>query len=387
MKGFQTIKWNLPTLNWAAGANLTTLLRDLPLRLFGRFVHLAAITFEVDIDPTFTAVPTEIGIRNVVTRLRITDGRNDRFIGRGFPALRMREILEEGKLRHADPDNTTSTNNAYFRQTWDTGPANFEGSPSDHLIPVALLQAGQIDYTCGALTDISADTTAMTAIIRPVAHLVLLDHIQIPPVYEWRETDANAANIALPGRALYAFLAAFNDSAYGAIAAGDFGAFNVNTGTGPVVSGVDAELLSACYHAEMRSGHLTPVYGESRAATDDNQKVVNGATPTALVSAAARIQPILQSMHDARISKLVALAENNLQVDWNGTQASGTFAAGRFLSQPDSVVGQAAAQAAQALGLSPSQLRALEVKTLSKRPYGGPRAEFMPYALKLKKAA
>ncbi len=381
-KGYQTVAYRLPDVTWTAGGTATQVLRDLPKQIMGRLVHLAAITWEVDVDATYTAVPTTIGINNAVTNMRISDGSNILFEG-GFNYLRIFEILENrGQLVHPDPDVTTSTNNGYYARTWFAGPPRFAGSPADFLLAAAGLENGQIDYTFGALTDFSSDTTAATVAIRATAHLVLLDEIRVSPVYERRSWTAGAADINLTGRALYPYMAMLNSSAVDAIGSGDFGALSVDTGQGNLINAVDAEILTRMFHAENLTGHFTPVQGEPRAATDDNPKVVNYATPTALAAATASIQPVLWCPDSCRISKVVAEADSVLRLRWNGSQATGVILTSRILEQSEPTVGAKLGKALGRLSLRPNG-NASKIKTLEKGQYRGPRVAYMPYTFKV----
>lgn len=375
MQGAQLIPWPLPDVTWTAGGRASTPLKDFPTRIRGRLPHMVGISWEVDVDPTFTTAPTIVGLNAVVADLKIHDGKQLRFDG-NFNYLRVFEALELGRLRQPDPDtNSGSTNNFYFGRYWTPGPANF-AKPTDFAMSCASMDNAVIQYTFGALTDISADTTAATVVIRATAWLLLMDDIRIPPVYERVSYAANSKDFPLQGKALYPFLALLNSASVDAIGDGDFGAITVTDGHGEVISAIDAEVLCKAYQAQMNAGPVTPIQGEPRAATDDNGKVVNGASPTALVAATAAIQPVLWSTQGAMISKIVAESENTLRVRWAGSQASGVVLAGRILDQPDTVMAGTAATALNKLGLSP---RSADPVTASKKPYKGPRRNFMPH--------
>jgi hypothetical protein len=348
----------------------------------GRIAHLVAITFEATITPTFTTAPTVAGLNNVVRQVELYDGSYSRFNGAGFNAIRNKEIYETGLLIHPDPDtNSGSTNGFYLERTLTLGPPKFQGAPSDFAVPTGMLSNGEVRYTFGALVDISADATALTATIIPVAWLLLLDEVRIPPAYEWVEYGFSGTDNSISGRGLYCFAGLLNSNSYDAISAGDFGAITVD-GVGYVaVPSIDAEVLGRAYRAQMFAGQFSPVQGEPRASTDDNGKAVNSGTPTALVAPTAAIQPVLWSPEDARITKIPALAESALRVRFNGTQTTNTILfVGRILEQTPTVVASNAAKALGALGL---KHRGTKIKTLSKQPYTGPRPEFMPYAIKV----
>ncbi len=381
MKAFQLVPYSLPAITWAAGGSATHTLRDVPKSLFGRICHVHSITWEVDVDPTFTTAPTVIGLNNVVSDLQIFDGSFNRFSGGGFNLLRVFEALENGKLSHPEPDtNSASTNNFYFARTWHCGPRHLAGAPSDFLYPGAALENGEIKYRFGALTDISADTTAATVAIRAIVWLAVLDELRIPPALERMAYTAGAADLNLTGRAMYLYMAMLNSASVDAITAGDFGAMTVDTGAGQLISAIDAEELGRAYHSQMDSGQFTVVQGEQRASTDDNPVIKNGGTPTALVAATAAIQPLVWCPPGTRLSKVPAVADSVCRVRWNGSQASGAIAATRVLEQSQTAMATVAARALNRLGLRD---RGTKVKTLSKAPYTGPRPDFMPYAVKV----
>lgn len=374
MKGGQLIPYALPDVTWAAGGRAQTSLKDIPPTIQGRHVHLVGIDWEVDVDPTFTTAPTVQGLNSVVASLKISDGRNQRFDG-NFNYLRVFEALENGgPALHPDPDLTSgSGNNFYFGRSWKAGPEVFEGAPTDFAIPVAALKNGVISYTFGALTDISADTTAATVTLRATAQLLLLDEVRVPPVVERLAFDANSKDVVLQGAALYPFLAALNSSGVDAIAAGDFGAFTVIGSKGEIISNIDAEVLGRSYAGQMASGIFSLVQGEPRASTDDNHQTV---TSGSIAKSTAAIQPVLWCTPNALLTKIVAETDSGLRVKWSGSQASGVLLATRILEQPMTAIATVAAAALQGTGRS---ISALEPKTLSKKPYSGPRPAYMPY--------
>lgn len=380
-KGYQLIPYPLRTPTWAVGGMDVISLQVLPKTHLGRIAHLAGVSFQVVHTPTFTNPPSIVQLNNVVQRMVFFDGAMIRFQA-GFNGLRMKEILENGRLINPDPDlNSGSTNTFNFNRFLSTGPQNFAGDPSDFLIPCGALENAELRFTWGALADIGPDTTVATTVITPVAWLALLDsEIRIPPAYSWMEYTPGAADFNIQGRCLHTLLAMFDSVAMGAIATGDFSAVTCDVGAGQIVPNIQNAVLARAYHSQMRSGQFTPVQAEPLAATDDNPKVINGATPTALVAATANVAPIVWSPPGSRISKVAALAESALRLRWTGTQASAYLLNGRIESQPQSVVG---AMAARALGSLKLNDRSAKVKTLSKDPYTGPRADFMPFAIKV----
>ncbi len=386
MRTAQLIPYPLPSILTAVSGSAVTTLRDLPKTFMGRIAHLAGISFEVSFAVT-TGLTTSSGtvaphaLQNVVTRLEIFDGNYNRFVG-SFASLRFREFLENsGRNLTPDPDAVATTEAAAFTRMWWAGPPQFEGSPSDFVIPCGALENGEIRYGFGALTDVDANCTACIATITPIAWLMLLDEVRIPPAYEWNQYVAGASDINLNGRALYTSLSLFNSTALDAITALDFANVEVNTGAGAVVPNVHAAALGYAFFAQNKTGSVSFVTGDVRAATSDAAKNINAGTPTALEVAVKRCAPILWSTEGTRITKVVAMAESVLRVKWTGANGSGTVVmAGRILEQPESVVAALAAKALGRLGLKD---KGIKIKTLSKKPYVGPRPEFMPFSVKV----
>ena len=376
--------WPLPTKSFSAGGQDVIPLRDLPKTLFGRICHLAAIVFAVTLTPTFTTAPTVIGANNVVQACDVHDGTMYRFQG-GFNELRLKEYLSLGRLRIPDPDaDTASTGARYFRRIWHVGPPHMRGGVdnggTDYVIPTAALTDGECRITYGALTDISADCTAATATIKVSAALSLLDEVRVPPAYQFYYQSLNAADVSLPGRALYETLALCDNAAMAAITAGDFATFNLDLGQGDIVPAVPSEILGEMFNDVKQAGHLTSMAGEPVAANDDNAKAVNGSTPTALTTAYRIVQPILFTPKDAKLSKLPK-ADNTARLRWSGSQTSGYLLIGRILESSPAVSGQLAAKALTNLSRVPRGEP--KVKTDSKVDYKGPNGTFMPLKVKV----
>lgn len=381
MRDFQLVPFLLRAPTFAAGGNDTVTLEALPETSLGRIAHLAGIQFDMTVTPTFTTAPTVVGINNIVRRLEFNDGGQPRFQG-GFNPMRFFEILENGKLRVPDPDtNSGSTNTFNFRRYLPMGPWGFLGGVSDFMLPCAALKTGRLEFNWGALTDFSADTTVLTVAMRITAWLAFLDkEIRIPPFYDRNTYSISNADASLQGRALYVCGGLANSANWDAIAAGDFAGIQVSTGAGELPLVTCSELTGA-FHTHMDSGQFNQFNGEPRAATDDNSKVVNGGTPTALVGAGNEVQPWAWSPKGSRISKLALMAESALRVRWpQGTQLTGVILGGRLLAQPPGAQATLGARALQKLGMRDVSAK---VKTISKADYKGPRAEFMPMGVKV----
>ncbi len=380
IKGFQFIPYPLPTVAYVAGGRANSPLRDIPVSQFGRLAHVAAISFHAAVTPTLTTPPTtQVQMNSIVKTLEIFDGQQLRFSGNGFNALRMKERIENGRLVNADPD--AAANGAVYRlsRIWHVGPPRFAFSPSDFLLPAALLLNGEIRYTFGALTDLSADTTAISCNIQPVAWIAVLDELRIPPFYQWMEYTWGAKDNTIAGRAMNLFLSMADSSSYGAITAGDFGSITVNIGSGDLVPSIPAEALAGGYQGFLAAGGIDALQGEPETSADDNAKQVNLASPTALVAQLADLQMVLQSPPGARISKQF-VAENTTRVRWDGSQASALGAVGRIYPQDQPAVLDMAKRGLGKLSLRDAGSR---VKTGSKEEYLGPYKEFMPWVAKV----
>lgn len=382
---FQPIPYALPSVTYVAGGNTSSSLALVPKNFGDLINHIYAIQFKVQLTPTIsgggTLTPDEM--QNVVTNLQITDGVRPRFSGGGFGLLRWREIYEHGRLLTPDSDALATGEAGEFNRVWFPAPQSMANEPSDGLIPVSGLQNGEIKYGFGASTACDANCSAITCTITPIVWLAgLPNEVRLDPVYEFLTFTAAAKDVLLAGDALYAFLAAADSSAFGALTAGDIGSVTIGADRGNIVPGIDAQCLTSAYHMTMGSGHLSPVMGDPRAATDDSPKVVSG---TALASSAAQLQPLLWTPPGTRKTKLVARASNALRVAWSGANGSGTLIiAGRFLSQSPTQLGTRLGTILSGLP-SKSAVGQPKVLTLSKQPYRGTQemAAFMAYKQKV----
>lgn len=384
MRNFQLKMHRLPGKTYEAGGTFSIPLDDLPTRWNTRKLHLIGISFECNVDATYTAAPTVIGYNNLVKTLQINDGRGQRasFPG-GFNDLRFFERLENGGLPYADVTTANaSTNDVWFSRYWSVGPRRMHGSPGDFMIPTAALLNGSIDGTWGALTDFSADTTAATGSIYVVAHLAVMDDLIVSPFYE-RKRLAITNETSIAGPATYAFLALANSTSFDAFAAGDIGDVSLRTSDGELVPSIPAEVLARAYNIEFGNGSIGGLRGEPRNATYDIQeRIVNAGTPTALMAQAFDLQPILWAPPGTRLTKLIARTETNLAMTTSGSQTTGTIAyMGRFTQQTPQQVGHIMDEAARELGIG---IRKDMVKydTASKELYKGLAADVMPVKAK-----
>lgn len=365
------------TLAAAAAKRTVNLKEKLPNFIRDKVAHCIGLLAELDLDPTFTTAPTIVGMANALKSIVIRADGGRIMVDAQGPDLRAMEAYENGgRLVSPDPDlNSASTNNFYDARTIDFGPGNFLGNPSDFAIPCCLLKTGVLEPSAPALTDISADTTAGTVVQRVYALCIGLDSIRIPPKMELKTFNASGSTLELGERALYTSILALNSSANDAIAAGDFDTFTLDDRKGNVFSGVPAEVLGRAYNVQNAVGQFGIIQGEPRTATDDNLKVVNGATPTALVSPSAAYQPVVWSPPGSRITTVEV--EGPLRLKWSGSQSTGYFAVRRILPRGEKEATELAIIAFEELKV---KFASGKVKTLSKQAFGRPgRVEYMPW--------
>lgn len=379
IRGAQLIPYPLPSVAWAASGSATTTLRDLPKTLFGRIAHLAAITFENNVTTNTGATLAVLAYNDMVTRLEITNGNQNLFVG-DYNSLRFREAFENGGNRVVpNADSIATTETSAFSRVWNAGPPKFAGAPSDFVIPCGALENAEIRYGFPALTDLNGSTTAFAATITPVAWLMLLDEVRIPPVYEWVRFTSGAADLNLTGRALYAYLAISKDIDYAAFTALDVANVQVDTGEGQVVPNVHAAILTWAFNGLNGTGTFSDVVGDARVSGADGFK--EQTTGTTLAATTLQYQPVIWPQPGCQISKLVAHAESVLRVRWSGADGTLALHAGRFLEQTETAV---AAMAAKALGRLGLKDKGIKIKTLSKAPYTGPRPQYMPWSVKVR---
>lgn len=379
MKQSHHYQWQLPSKTVSAGAVDTIEGKLLPKTLFGQICHHAQLNITVDFTPTYTTAPTFLGNNNVYTKFDFFDGSLNRFTG-GLANLRNFERYALGKNINADADqDTASAAQRTIRRTMHAGPPNYAGSDSDFAIPCGMLDNAEWRLQCGALTDISADTTVLTGTLRTTSGLVLLPaEARIPPVYERKVSSATGSDTQLQGRALYDAIF-LTDTDQSTIAAGDVAAINLDLGQGLIVPGINAKDVLAMFLADKAQGDFSNIMGEPSAAGDDNVKQVNRASPTALVGAIADLQPVLWSPPDAMMTKR-PIAESSARLYWGGTDTAMSVYTAKFLPQGKSAIGAAIAKTFAKLPFKPKTAR---VKTLSKKPYDGPYVEFMPWIVEV----
>ena len=384
MRAAQTVTYQLPSVSLTAlGASgqTTVPLSDLPKAWNGRVAHLMKLHFRTTYTPTTTALPDVVGNNNVFKSCDIWDGSFARFVG-GFNDLRTFDRMHHGAIAIPDADTDTASGTArYFHRVWHPGPPNFAGAPQDFAIPTGMLSNGEVRITTGALTDLAADCTAYTGTVVVVAELLLADEVRIPPAYQVLSQNVSGSDISIQGRALYEFLALYDSATKGAWSAGDLGAITVEAGQGNIVNATAPEMLSSIFQAAWGRGEVGVFKGQPAAASDDNGKQVNHASPLALVASVNDLQPVLFTGPEHRISKLF-LAESSLHLSWaSASQSTAVAIFGRILPQPQSVMNANVGKALAKLeGRRPT---GGGIKTLSKQPYKGPYGEFMPWTVKV----
>lgn len=385
MKNFQYQLFPLRAPTFAVGGTDVVPLDVLPTTLSdGLIAHLAGFVFDVSCNPTISSgTATVYGQNNLVELVEFNDGLNLRSRA-SFNELRFREYLENGRLINPDPDAAATTENLQYGRFLPVGPTNMIGSPSDFVLPCAALEGGSLQFNfASALSRYSANTTALTVSVRVSALLVgFFNELRIPPLFEWNRIPAGQADVAVPGRALYTHLAMVDTlSTPGtAITAGDFAAVGIDTGKGSIRT-QDVQAYSRAFASTMKSGHTAGLYGEPRSTEDDNTKMVNSGTPTALTPASAVLQPLIWTPEDSRITKGAYEAGSQLRTIWTGTQTTAGILYGRIIEQSGPAE---AAVAARALDRLKRQAISRECKTHSKEPYKGSREGYLPHSYKLK---
>lgn len=347
-------------------------------------MHGIGLLIRGDLDPTFTTAPTQLGIASSIDHFTFRAEKGRVMFDLRGTDIRLIEMFEGGgQPCESDPDlNSASTNNFYFSRWLAFSPEGMLGVPSDFAIPVAAMVNSVFELTYGALTAVSADTTAGTLRTRLYLVTIILYEVRVPPKVEKRTYDAGASSVVIGDRSLICSLVLLNDNAHGAIGTGDFDTITLDDRRGNVYSGVPVEILNALYAVQTGSGFLSGVHGEPESATDDNGYIPNGATPTALAKVGALYQPIVWNPPGQRITKIEI--ESPLTLRWGGTQATGYAVAVRLLPRSDQEAREVADTVFRAAKL---EFAGGEWKTLSKKPYKGKRAEYMPQTFKFPKAA
>ena len=338
--------------------------------------HVTGFVVAIDLDPTFTTAPTIVELSKALANLIFKADSGRVAVNLSGPDLRAMEAYENGgKLVVPDADLTSgSTNNFYATRYVNFAPLGYAGGDDDFALPVALLGEATLDLTYPAFTDVSADGTAGTVRVRIFAMCVGLNRVNIPPKFDLRSFAAAGNAVELGERSLITHALLCDSAAHAAITAGDFANLSFRDREGDFLSAVPAAVLTSMYWAQNRTGQLGIIQGEPQAATDDNLKIVNGASPTAVVGASAAYQPVLWSAQGARIGQNAI--ETPGRLSWTGTQATGHLLVRRILPRSAEEAKEAAERAFRRCGIP---FKGIGIRTLDRRPYVGDAAEYMPW--------
>ncbi|HEY0644688.1 MAG TPA: hypothetical protein VGD39_14775 [Nocardioides sp.] len=371
MRDCNSMTYKFPAWTYVAGGEAPALDWKPVPQTHGRFfTHVKKVTFTIRFTPTYASTdsPTVVGMNNVIRRLTITDGEHVKFQGEGgFNLLRTRERYSTGRNRVADADsNPASGTERVFRRTWHVGPPHLAGAPGDFLIPVGLMAGnGSMSATFATLAQLGVGSTgnpsAVTATIQAEAQLALLDHINLPPLYEYKTYSYTGKDLTIPGRCKLESIALLNSTDFDAWAAGDLGTVRLDLGTGGEVVALPAPHLTALYNDDFASGELGAISGEPGISGDDNAKQIDRSSPTAVAAAANDLQPLWWTNPHGRIGKQIVVP-NALRITSDGSQATAHVAVGRILPRSMDLFGSMIAR----LGLNPSKVTA-KFDTLSKR--------------------
>jgi hypothetical protein len=336
---------------------------------------VAGFKFVVSATPTQSSgTASAENLQKAVRALVIKDGTGRQYFNGSFASNRIQDALERGWLSAPEPDAAATTEAVNFERVFLLGPDGFS-DPADFVQPAALFRGGSITFSYGALTDVTATTTALTLTIQTFAICQLHDEVILGAMVDRFESLLTNGQV-LGTEGLYTEVGFCNSSLFDAITAGDFA--NVTT----VVNGFTRDSihvadLERMYHADKQVNSLTPIHGEPRAATDDNPKV---AAATALAAASANISPIIWSPKGAKISKLIYAAQPNVVFKWSGSQASAYVLATRIVPRTAADVGKAESLVKAGLSVG---FRNMDARTLSKESYTGPRKAYMPLKVKV----
>jgi hypothetical protein len=308
-----------------------------------------------------------------VRSLTIKDGTGRLLFNGSFASQRLQDALERGYLSVPEPDAAATTEAVNFCRVFKLGPDNFADS-DDFIQPAAIFRGGSINFGFGALTDGSANCTALTLTVQPYAVCQLHDELILGAICERFETSLTSGQ-NIGGEALYTHLGLAKAN-FASISAGDFA--NVTTiADGFVRQPIHVADLERMYHADMGvPTNQTIVHGEPRAATDDNPKLISG---TSVAAQPQYLSPVIWSPQGAKLSKLVFAAKPNLVIQWSGS-ATGYMLASRILPRSAADFGKADALVRAALSVS---INSVDARTLSKEAYKGPRRSYMPLKCKV----
>lgn len=384
MKNIQTFLYPLRSPTFAANANDTVSLDSIPSTCLSGITHVVGFLFVPRLTPALTTPPTTQVQHNAINaRVTINNGFSNVFDG-NFNSARLFEMAENGQLSSPDADAAANGAILQYARYFPLGPTNFAGSPSDFVFPAAAMRNGSISVTWNALTGLSADTTAWNSAVCELYAVCcgIPNEIRVPPAFERQSYAFGTNEILIQGKAFYSTLAMQSGNTLltpTAITAGQVGNVTIDTGRGTLQT-ITAQALTQMQYLQFKSGVISELAGEPLSAATDSPKSVNITTPTALVGSVALCQSLVYSPEDMRISKLMIRSESGLRIRWSGSLTTGMIHSARILAQSQSARASIAARAVDELGLS---IKDFKVKTLSKTPYDGPDADYMPWTVKV----
>lgn len=364
----------LGTLTYAAGQPFSINF-DLALaQLIGRVPHLRKISLHGRGTPTLSSgTLTAEELSTAMKTLTIKDAVRTYFDGSGR-SLRFFEMLERGRLYTPEPDPAATTEQINFTRTFDLAlPEAYD--PSDYLQPLAVFKGGSISGTWEALATIDANLTGLALSIDVYAHVTILDDVIFGTLLERKEAPL-VSGVAHAADALYAFLGLAKSNVFAALAAGDLSTVKVQT-MAITQDAFDVRHLRDQFYEDMKSGGITQLAGEPRAATDDNAKQP---AVTALAAAPFSLQPVLWAAPRFRTSKLIheTRAASGLVLTIGGTTTSPWGLMSRLIPR----TGDFLAKYTAAMNVSlPINLNAWEMDTRAfnkSKEYVGGRKEYLP---------
>lgn len=374
----------LTTWTISASALLRYNLRDLDERIDGRPAYLRRLYFRAIFTPTFTAHPGVTGHNNLFKRITVSPFGGSKIRAQlSGNDLRMFERLENGRHVMGEAIQTASASPRHFVRTFGFGPLNALNE-DEFAVPAAGMKDGSVEVLLGALTDISADTTAMAGTIQLVAEYITRDgELTLGPVYE-RRSDAITKGDVLVDEMLLCSLALGDSSAWGAIAAGDFADLTVDVGRYYPLNAVPSEALTAAFNATFKPGMIDGLIGEPEDSTDVHQRQTNLASPTAIAAQTADLQVALFGEPYQKLTKMGIYCPQ-AKTTWSGSQSTAQRLVGRVLPQDPNEAQRVLQMTAKNLGVSGGTI---EPKLLGGGNWNGPAVlkRFLPWAVKTSRA-
>ena len=73
-EGFQLVPFTLEQKSWVASQQVTVSLKDLPTIVDGAIAHTVFLDVELNLDPSYTTAPTNVGHNFAVNNVQVYDG-------------------------------------------------------------------------------------------------------------------------------------------------------------------------------------------------------------------------------------------------------------------------------------------------------------------------